>query len=102
MAPLFFGKSMKNYEIKLRKTLSLVENIISTYYARNEKEDSKKPIPKKEFLKIKNFILSDSNHLPSELTECPDCHEISVRAKGWHEGGGIVCINPDCNYWFCY
>lgn len=36
------------------------------------------------------------------LSECPKCKEISVRGKELGEGGGVVCINDDCHYWFCY
>jgi len=33
---------------------------------------------------------------------CPDCGKKSIRAKEFHEGGGVVCMNKDCSYWFCY
>jgi len=36
------------------------------------------------------------------MDECPTCKKMTVRAKGIGEGGGVVCTNPDCNYWFCY
>jgi hypothetical protein len=42
-------------------------------------------------------------HPPKKkLDKCPDCGKYTVRAKGWSEGGGIECINPECGYWFCY
>ena len=37
-----------------------------------------------------------------EYEYCPDCNRLSVRAKGLNEGGGVECINPDCEYWFCF
>ena len=33
---------------------------------------------------------------------CPDCGKKTVRAKELWEGGGVVCMNPNCSYWFCY
>ena len=33
---------------------------------------------------------------------CPDCEQKTIRAKGLGEGGGVECINPNCDYWFCY
>lgn len=37
-----------------------------------------------------------------EVTDpCPECGN-QLRGKGIHEGGGIECSNPDCDYWFCY
>ena len=32
---------------------------------------------------------------------CPDCGS-QLRAKGLNEGGGIICPNKKCSYWFCY
>ena len=32
---------------------------------------------------------------------CPECNN-PLRAKELNEGGGIVCTNPKCDYWFCY
>ena len=32
---------------------------------------------------------------------CPVCRS-KLRGKGLHEGGGVECPNPDCNYWFCF
>jgi len=37
-----------------------------------------------------------------KFEDCPDCKKHTVKGKGIYEGGGVVCINPDCNYWFCY
>lgn len=43
------------------------------------------------------------DEIPEErLDECPDCGQMSVRAKGLNEGGGVECITPGCDYWFCY
>jgi len=36
------------------------------------------------------------------LMVCDECGKQTVRGKEMFEGGGVVCINPDCNYWFCY
>lgn len=39
--------------------------------------------------------------LTKNLSECPKCKKQSVRSKEMFEGGGVVCITPDCSYWFC-
>lgn len=44
----------------------------------------------------KGFVLT------KDLYECPKCKQKSVRGKEMFEGGGVVCINPECFYWFCY
>lgn len=40
--------------------------------------------------------------IEENLDVCPDCHNKSVRAKELNEGGGVECIHPGCNYWFCF
>ena len=42
------------------------------------------------------------NKEKEEYDICPKCKKKTVRAKGLHEGGGVECINPKCDYWFCY
>ena len=32
---------------------------------------------------------------------CPECGA-QLRAKTLAEGGGVICTNPDCGYWFCF
>lgn len=39
--------------------------------------------------------------LKEDLDKCPKCKKKSVRAKELFEGGGVVCITPDCRYWYC-
>jgi len=36
------------------------------------------------------------------LKECDKCKKQTLRAKEMFEGGGVVCISKDCDYWFCY
>ena len=36
------------------------------------------------------------------LEDCPQCGKHTVRGKTLAEGGGIECMEPDCDYWFCY
>jgi len=44
----------------------------------------------------------DSKKDTKQFDRCPDCEKLSIRAKTLAEGGGVVCTNPDCDYWFCY
>jgi len=38
----------------------------------------------------------------NDLDECPKCKQFSVRAKELWEGGGVICENEECHYWFCF
>jgi len=49
-------------------------------------------------------------YIPSEeeksklgiYSECPECKKKTLRAKELHEGGGVICVDKECGYWFCY
>lgn len=34
--------------------------------------------------------------------ECPECKQMSVRARELREGGGVECTSINCGYWFCF
>jgi hypothetical protein len=57
-----------------------------------------KPTTKKFWAKDNGIEIQTS---PVKLETCPECGD-RIRAKGLHEGGGIVCLNPECGYWFCF
>lgn len=44
-----------------------------------------------------DLFLNDDIH-----DTCDKCGKNTLRAKELCEGGGVECINPECDYWFCY
>lgn len=57
---------------------------------------------KSKEIKIKYDNGSVGKIKKDQLSQCPECKQQTVRAKTMGEGGGVVCINKKCNYWFCY
>jgi hypothetical protein len=53
-------------------------------------------LAKKTLDEASKYIRTDN------MDVCPICNRKSVRAKGFSEGGGVECTNPECEYWFCF
>ncbi len=101
--------TINNYGTKESEKIRHEVKVMSKFLGRLTDTLTEKGLLDSEDLrKVLNFVfieIVEEKKLKEDsddFEDCPECGQHTVKVKGFEEGGGIGCTNPDCDYRFCY